>query len=107
MPATHMNVVACPKVERWPGLRAMRHSRIMLLLGATALVVATAGVQAGRGPAAKSARAAPFDEAPAALHNMDLHLARADLHPLVRLVHATGVAASHASTLSPWGDLRG
>jgi membrane fusion protein, heavy metal efflux system len=84
----------------------MRQSWTMLLLGATALVVAAAGIQAWPGPAAQSARTAPspvaqtaqpssdsVDVAPAALHNMDLHLARADLQPLVRLVHATGVVA--------------
>jgi membrane fusion protein, heavy metal efflux system len=84
----------------------MRQSWTILLLGATALVVAAAGIQAWPGPAAQSARTAPspvaqtaqpssdsVDVAPAALHNMDLHLARADLQPLVRLVHATGVVA--------------
>jgi cobalt-zinc-cadmium efflux system membrane fusion protein len=84
----------------------MRQSRTILLMGATALVAAAAGFEARRGPAAQPAHAAPppvaetvqrssgsVDVASAALRNMDLHLARADLQPLVRIVQATGVVA--------------
>jgi cobalt-zinc-cadmium efflux system membrane fusion protein len=84
----------------------MRQSRTILLMGATALVAAAAGFEARRGPAAQPAHAAPppvaetvqrssgsVDVASAALRNMDLHLARANLQPLVRIVQATGVVA--------------
>jgi cobalt-zinc-cadmium efflux system membrane fusion protein len=84
----------------------MRQSRTIILLGATVLVAAGAGFEAWPPRAAQVAHGAPLpaaetaqpssdsvDVAPAALHNMDLHLARADLLPLVRLVHATGVVA--------------
>jgi cobalt-zinc-cadmium efflux system membrane fusion protein len=84
----------------------MRHSRTILLTGAAALVAAVAGFEIWHGQAAQSAHAAPspvaetvqpasdsVDVAPTALHNMDLHLAKADLKPLVRIVHATGVVA--------------
>ena len=84
----------------------MRQSRTILLMGATALVAAVAGFEARRGPAAQPAHAAPppvvetvqpssgsVDVTSAALHNMDLHLARVDLQPLVRIVQATGVVA--------------
>jgi multidrug efflux pump subunit AcrA (membrane-fusion protein) len=84
----------------------MRQSRTIILLGATVLVLAGAGFEAWPPRAAQVAQGVPspaaktaqpssdsVDVAPAALHNMDLHLARADLQPLVRLVHATGVVA--------------
>jgi cobalt-zinc-cadmium efflux system membrane fusion protein len=84
----------------------MRRSRIMLLMGASALVAAAGGFEAGHAPAglpsaAASAPAAEtaqpssgsVDVAPPALQNMDLHLATADVQPLVRTVSATGVVA--------------
>jgi cobalt-zinc-cadmium efflux system membrane fusion protein len=81
-------------------------SRIMLLVGATALLAAAGGFAAGRGTAAVSNPAvsvtpdAPAKPAtgsvhvtPAALHNMDLHVATAEVQPLVRIVRAPGVVA--------------
>ncbi len=84
----------------------MKQSRIMLLMGATALVAAAGGFEASHGPAGLPSPAAPafaagtaqplsdsVDVAPAALHNMDLHLATADVQPLVQTVRTTGVVA--------------
>jgi cobalt-zinc-cadmium efflux system membrane fusion protein len=84
----------------------MKQSRIMLLMGATALVAAAGGFEASHGsadlpspapPAFASGTAQPssdsVDVAPAALHNMDLHLATADVQPLVQAVRTTGVVA--------------
>ncbi|MDB5398593.1 MAG: hypothetical protein JWQ55_611 [Rhodopila sp.] len=90
----------------------MKQSRIIVLMGATALVAAAAGFEANSRPAAQSSPAAQpspgapaaaaetaqqssdsVDVAPAALHNMDLHFATAALQPLVRTVHATGIVA--------------
>jgi membrane fusion protein, heavy metal efflux system len=84
----------------------MRQSRIVLLMGATALVAAAGGFEASHGPARLPSPAAPaaaagttqpspdgVDVAPAALHNMDLHLATADVQPLVRTVRTTGIVA--------------
>jgi cobalt-zinc-cadmium efflux system membrane fusion protein len=78
----------------------------MLLVGATALLAAAGGFEAGRGPAAIPSPAAPaaadgapqpaadsVDVAPTALHNMDLHFATAEVQPLVRIVRTTGVVA--------------
>ncbi len=97
--------------------RAIRKSRIRLLLAATALVAAAMGATAllgaaggfkvSRGSAASSSPAAPVatvasapaapsdsvDVAPAALQNMDLHFATANVQPLVRTVRGTGVVA--------------
>jgi cobalt-zinc-cadmium efflux system membrane fusion protein len=96
--------------------RAIRKSRIKLLLGATALVAAAMGATAlmaaaggfkvSRGWAASPAPAAPtsvasapaapsgsVDVAAAALQNMDLHFATAIVRPLVRTVSGTGVVA--------------
>jgi len=84
----------------------MKQSRIMLLMGATALVAAAGGFEASHGsaglpspapPAFASGTAQPssdsVDVAPAALHNMDLHFATADVQPLVQTVRTTGVVA--------------
>jgi cobalt-zinc-cadmium efflux system membrane fusion protein len=84
----------------------MTRSRIMLLMGATALVAAAGGFEASNGvaalprPAASASMTQPaqpssdsVDVAPAALHNMDLHFATAETRPLVRIVQATGVVA--------------
>ncbi|MEA2791655.1 MAG: rane fusion protein heavy metal efflux system [Acetobacteraceae bacterium] len=84
----------------------MRQSRIMLLMGATALVAAAGGFEASHSPAGRPSPVAPasatetaqpssdsVDVAPPALHNMDLHLATADVQPLVQTVRTTGVVA--------------
>lgn len=86
----------------------MKRSRIMLLMGASALVAAAGGFEAGHAPAglppsaaSASASAAEtaqpssdsVDVAPPALQNMDLHLATADVQPLVQTISATGVVA--------------
>jgi membrane fusion protein, heavy metal efflux system len=90
----------------------MKHARIIVLMGATALVAAAAGFEANSRPAAQPSPGAPaapaaaaetaaaaqpssdsVDVAPAALHNMDLHFATAALRPLVRNVDATGIVA--------------
>src|ERR1700688_1428309 len=84
----------------------MKQSRVMLLMGATALVAAAGGFEASHGSTALPSTAASasaagaaqpssdsVDVAPAALHNMDLHLATADVQPLVRTVRTTGVIA--------------
>jgi hypothetical protein len=84
----------------------MRQSRIMLLMGATALVAAAGGFEASHSPAGRPSPVAPasatetaqpssdsVDVAPPALHNMDLHLATADVQPVVQTVRTTGVVA--------------
>jgi cobalt-zinc-cadmium efflux system membrane fusion protein len=81
-------------------------SRLILLVGATALLAAAGGFEAGRGMAAVSNPAVSVTpDAPAkpatgsvqvtaaALHNMDLHFATAEVQPLVRIVRAPGVVA--------------
>jgi cobalt-zinc-cadmium efflux system membrane fusion protein len=75
-------------------------------MGASALVAAAGGFEAGHDPAGVPSPAAPasaaetaqpssdsVDVAPPALRNMDLHLATANLQPLVRTIRATGVVA--------------
>ncbi len=84
----------------------MKQSRIMLLMGATALVAAAGGFEASDGSAGLPSPAPPafaagsaqpssdsVDVAPAALHNMDLHFATADVQLLVQTVRTTGVVA--------------
>jgi membrane fusion protein, heavy metal efflux system len=84
----------------------MKPSRVMLLMGATALVAAAGGFEASHGAAGLPSPTAPafaagtaqpssdsVDVTPAALHNMDLHLATADVQPLVQTVRTTGVVA--------------
>jgi membrane fusion protein, heavy metal efflux system len=84
----------------------MRRSQVVLLMGATALVAAAGGFELNRGsaavptpPAAAAGTGASeppadsVDVAAAALHNMNLHFAKAVVRPLVRVVPATGVVA--------------
>src|ERR1700693_3093271 len=81
-------------------------SRIMLLIGASALIAAAAGFEAGHDAAALPNSAAPasavqtaqpspdgVEVAPPALRNMDLHLVTVNLQPLVRTVSTTGIVA--------------
>jgi membrane fusion protein, heavy metal efflux system len=89
----------------WPW-RVMRMSRITLLVGASALVAAVGGFEAGHDTARLPLSAAPTSAveaaqpspdsvhvAPPALQNMDLHLATVNVQPLVRTVSTTGVVA--------------
>jgi cobalt-zinc-cadmium efflux system membrane fusion protein len=89
----------------WPW-RVMRMSRITLLVGASALVAAVGGFEAGHDTAGLPLSAAPTSAveaaqpspdsvhvAPPALQNMDLHLATVNVQPLVRTVSTTGVVA--------------
>ena len=86
--------------------RVMTRSRIMLLIGASALIAAAAGFEAGHDAAALPNSAAPasavqtaqpspdgVEVAPPALRNMDLHLATVNVQPLVRTVSTTGIVA--------------
>src|ERR1700730_13457590 len=86
--------------------RVMRRSRIMLLVGASALIAAVGGFEAGHDTVGLPRSAAPassvetaqsspagVDVAPPALQNMDLHLATVNMQPLVRTVSTTGVVA--------------
>ena len=81
-------------------------SRIILLVSAATLLAASGGFEAGRSTAAVSDPAVPVTAdrpakpatgtvhvTPAALHNMDLHLATAEFQPLVQIVRAPGVVA--------------
>src|SRR3984893_5154943 len=92
-----------PTLGPW---RVMRMSRIMLLVGASALVAAVGGFEAGHDTAGLPRSAAPTSAveaaqpspdsvhvAPPALQNMDLHLATVNVQPLVQTVSATGVVA--------------
>lgn len=92
-----------PTLGPW---RVMRMSRIMLLVGASALIAAVGGFEAGHDTAGLPRSAAPtsaveaaqplpdsVDVAPPALQNMDLHLATVNAQPLVRTVSTTGVVA--------------
>jgi membrane fusion protein, heavy metal efflux system len=97
------STVRGPTLGPW---RVMRMSRIMLLVGASALIAAVGGFEAGHDTADLPRSAAPasavetaqsspagVDVPPPALHNMDLHLATVNMQPLVRTVSTTGVVA--------------
>ncbi len=110
MRSTHMSLTIPELKLRQVRVRTRKY-RIALLIGAAALVAAAGEFEISRGSAgvpdaAVSASAAgtsrpgsaqqdpdSIELAPAALQNMDLHFATADVQPLVRTVRATGVVA--------------
>src|ERR1700738_2405098 len=85
---------------------AVTKRRMIILMGVTALVAGRGGFELGRvqaseagpvapTPAAAAPQATPdgVDVAPAALHNMNLQFATAEVRPLVRTVRTTGLIA--------------